>query len=74
VAFPAESPVLAHRVSGLLVCEELDSSTALADESIEVEKPFSQFSPIAKEEMRSSAHSSRPEGNVTHVSHSSVAG
>jgi len=74
VAFPAESPVLADRVSGLLVCEELDSSTALAYESVEVEKPFSQFGPIAKEEMRGSAHSSSPEGNVPHVRHRSIAG
>ena len=63
----------ADRISGLRVCEELDPSTVLTDERVQVEDALSEFRPVSEEKVSGSARSSSSEWNVAHVSHSSVA-
>ena len=55
------------------VCEELNPSTALAEERVQVQDIFSELCPVSKEKVGSSARSSGPEWNVAHVYHSRVA-
>ena len=64
---------LADGISGLCVREELDPTTALTDERVKVEETFSELCPVPEEEMCSTAGSSDPEWNVTHVRHGRVA-
>jgi len=64
---------LAERISGLRVCEELDPSTALTDERVQMEDALSELRPVSKEQVSGPASSSGPEWNVAHVSHGSVA-
>src|SRR5213083_2083433 len=64
---------LAERISGLRVCEELNPSTALTDERVQMEDALSELRPVSKEQVSGPASSSGPEWNVAHVSHGSVA-
>src|SRR5207245_2200858 len=64
---------LTERVSGLRVCEELNPSTVLTEERVQVEYALSQLSPVSKEKVSCSPRSSGPEWNVAHVDHSRVA-
>src|SRR6266699_4744462 len=64
---------LAERIYGLRVCEELDTSTVLTDERVQVENTLSELRPVSEEKVSGPTRSSGPEWNVAHVSHSSVA-
>ena len=55
------------------VCEELNPSTALAEERVQVQDIFSELRPVSKEKVCGSARSSGPEWNVARVNHSRVA-
>src|SRR5205809_6846996 len=63
---------LAERISGLRVCEELDPSTVLTDERVQVENTLPELRPVSKEKMSGPTRSSGPEWNVARVSHSNV--
>jgi len=63
---------LAERIPGLRVCEELNSSTVLTDERVQMEDSLSEFRPVSKEKVSRPASPSGPEWDVAHVSHSNV--